>query len=586
MMANFDGIKTTLNVSSSSLVSGSDERRERSKDLTFSGRTTALSAGIVQASQSPKDPLKSVLSEGAKLRAISIAQRAEEGQGDAGAQAYSLLGAVGMTSYLAKSKGIPYDAHGEDIVVALSASKGQRLKALSEMHQQDPSVGQVVRQIGANIFSQSDEVDEADKLYETTHRMKRFYKNYQAFSQQRRIRATTRISNKTKAVSTTNKVANAKTDILTIKKVRATAKGGGSFVSAIAAGGMTLPVMVVFFFIITAVIIFGGFAGANASNSTKGVEGLPPYITADMVEAALEAQATYGHPAGCTIAQIIVESGLGDHMSGLATRDFNLFGMKWAGSFADCPEVAGYSNWQTGEEYGGEQITIMDSFTRFKSHRDCIIFRSRVFLQSSRYSSNPAIMQAIANHDSDKMAEGLKSAGWATSSAYVTSLKSVMDQYDLRRFDTMTVEDFRRSSTSVSGTVSDGSLSSRQKAIINAAYNTPSPGPGLCAMYVSQVWTKAGFSCPYGNACDMYYAWCHSSNLEDLKPGMIIAVPTHNSTADARRYGHVCIYIGNNTVRENVLGQVRDTPLSSWLSCYGGAATPKWGWIFGLNLSS
>ena len=56
------------------------------------------------------------------------------------------------------------------------------------------------------------------------------------------------------------------------------------------------------------------------------VEGLPPYITYDMVVAALECQEEYGHPAGCTLAQIIVESGKGETMSLLATRDRNLFG--------------------------------------------------------------------------------------------------------------------------------------------------------------------------------------------------------------------------------------------------------------------
>ena len=39
--------------------------------------------------------------------------------------------------------------------------------------------------------------------------------------------------------------------------------------------------------------------------SKQGLEGLPPYITYEMVEAALECQEEYGHPAGCTIAQII-----------------------------------------------------------------------------------------------------------------------------------------------------------------------------------------------------------------------------------------------------------------------------------------
>ncbi len=38
---------------------------------------------------------------------------------------------------------------------------------------------------------------------------------------------------------------------------------------------------------------------------------------------------------------------------------------------------------------------------------------------------------------------GLKDAGYATSSSYVDMLKAAMDEYGLRRFDGMTLDDFR-----------------------------------------------------------------------------------------------------------------------------------------------
>ena len=186
--------------------------------------------------------------------------------------------------------------------------------------------------------------------------------------------------------------------------------------------------------------IFGFWKNEAAKAS---LDGLPPYITVEMVEAALECQEKYGHPAGCTLAQIICESGAGDHLSLLAERDKNLFGIKWASSFLGCPEVAGKSSWATNEEYGGQVVGIMADFTVFKGHRECIVFRSRVLLANSRYAGNALIRQAIAEKSSDKMAEGLKDAGYATSSEYVASLKSAMDAYGLRRFDGMSLEDFR-----------------------------------------------------------------------------------------------------------------------------------------------
>ena len=86
-------------------------------------------------------------------------------------------------------------------------------------------------------------------------------------------------------------------------------------------------------------------------------------------------------PAGCTIAQIIVESGQGDHMSRLATRDHNLFGMKWA---LFRRGARSRRQGRLGRGVDGAHVTITDSFTVFKSDADSIKFRSRVFLAKAR----------------------------------------------------------------------------------------------------------------------------------------------------------------------------------------------------------
>ena len=206
----------------------------------------------------------------------------------------------------------------------------------------------------------------------------------------------------------------------------ATAEGTAGVAGAIASAGIPVAGVVagIVAFVLGALLV-GQIVSAlfgfweNEANK-QAMEGLPPYITYEMVEAALDAQERYGHPAGCTIAQIICESGQGDHMSQLATRGHNLFGMKWASSYASAPEVAGKSSWATGEEAAdGSHYTITAQFIVFKGDAECIRFRSRVFLQAGRYANNPLIREAMANHDSDKMAEGLKDAGWATDSSYV-----------------------------------------------------------------------------------------------------------------------------------------------------------------------
>lgn len=131
---------------------------------------------------------------------------------------------------------------------------------------------------------------------------------------------------------------------------------------------------------------------------------------------------------------------------------------------------------------------------------------------------------------------------------------------------------------------SSSSASGGQQRVVSACYSTPSPGVGLCAMWVSRVFSRAGFPYYGGNANDMYYSWCNSSSKADLKVGMIIAVSTHPGTAAGRMYGHVGIYIGNNTVMHNI-GAISTQDVDSWIAYYGKTVTPRWGWIGGVVLS-
>ena len=345
----------------------------------------------------------------------------------------------------------------------------------------------------------------------------------------------------------------------------ATAEGGAGVAGAVAGAGIpiagTVAGIVAF---VLGVLLVGQIVSAlfgfwENEADKQAMEGLPPYITYEMVEAALDAQEKYGHPAGCTIAQIICESGQGDHMSQLATRDHNLFGMKWASSYASAAEVAGKASWATGEEAAdGSHYTTAAQFIVFKGDAECITFRSRVFLQAGRYANNPLIREAMANHNSDKMAEGLKDAGWATDSSYVETLKSIMQTYGLYRFDGLSLDDFKAGEEAGS-------------AIVAAAYSQlgvpyvwggSTPGKGLdCSGLTQYCYRQAGIRISH-------YTEDQKSELRQIpisqaKPGDILY-----------RYGHVAIYIGDNRyIHEPRTGDV--CRVASGADCFTCALTAR-----------
>ena len=124
---------------------------------------------------------------------------------------------------------------------------------------------------------------------------------------------------------------------------------------------------------------------------------------------------------------------------------------------------------------------------------------------------------------------------------------------------------------------------SSQSQIVGRCYNVPSPGVGLCSEWVSEVFYPVLGSYPSGDACDMFWNWCHSRDISQLKVGMIVAVPTHTHTNAGARWGHIAIYVGNGMVMDNI-GYIRTTSLAWWLNYYHTTATPQWGWVLNTPL--
>ena len=123
-----------------------------------------------------------------------------------------------------------------------------------------------------------------------------------------------------------------------------------------------------------------------------------------------------------------------------------------------------------------------------------------------------------------------------------------------------------------------------QKKIVDLARQVPSPGPGSCSEWIADIYERAGFRNVHTDACDYYWDYCKYTDYSHLKVGMVIAVPSHTHTRMGSIYGHVCLYIGNNQVMDNV-GRIRTLDMAYWLDYYSTSYKPKWGWYDNVPLA-
>ena len=123
-----------------------------------------------------------------------------------------------------------------------------------------------------------------------------------------------------------------------------------------------------------------------------------------------------------------------------------------------------------------------------------------------------------------------------------------------------------------------------QRKIVELARQVPSPGPGLCSEWIAQIYERAGFRNVHTDACDYYWDYGKYTDYSQLKVGMVIAVPSHTHNYMGSIYGHVCLYIGNNQVMDNV-GQIRTLDMAYWLDYYSTSYKPKWGWYDNVPLA-
>lgn len=140
------------------------------------------------------------------------------------------------------------------------------------------------------------------------------------------------------------------------------------------------------------------------------------YIEA-YADLAVEQMRKYKIPASITLAQGLLESGAGQ--STLALKANNHFGIKKG------------MNW-SGPTVKHDDDERNERFRKYKSVRESYEDHSRFLVSGSRY----AFLFDLPMDDYKGWAHGLKKAGYATNPRYAQSLISIIERYQLYRYDT------------------------------------------------------------------------------------------------------------------------------------------------------
>lgn len=149
---------------------------------------------------------------------------------------------------------------------------------------------------------------------------------------------------------------------------------------------------------------------------------------------ALKQQSKHNIPASIILAQGLLESGAG--RSELATKANNHFGIK-------CHD------W-TGKKVYHDDDRKNECFRKYGHAQESFEDHSAFLVNRSRYAS----LFALSPTDYKKWAHGLKAAGYATDPTYAYKLISIIEEYELHRFDLMATNEVDNRGGSSSGKVS------------------------------------------------------------------------------------------------------------------------------------
>lgn len=156
---------------------------------------------------------------------------------------------------------------------------------------------------------------------------------------------------------------------------------------------------------------------------------LPPWITVEMVRAAIDMMNETGYPASVVLGQMILEAGVGG--SELANPPYyNCLGQK-SPSYLETGSVV----MNTEESWGFQN----DAFSTFANYVDCMRAWGHKFTMSPYVSNVESCLRdpVTGHYDANSFIEAVWRSGYATDPNYVGKVIDMMTSFDLYRFNHM-----------------------------------------------------------------------------------------------------------------------------------------------------
>ena len=353
-------------------------------------------------------------------------------------------------------------------------------------------------------------------------------------------------------------------------------KGGSGLLMSVAP--IILPVLIMAMLVIILFLgILGGIAGDDAQKKAS-LDGMPSWVTYDLVLSCLKAHEEYGYPPSALLGQMMIENGTSDEGSDLGRLYHNYGGVKYFGTIDGL--ITGSVSMLTTEYINGRPVQMYCNFAVFASDAAYMKYRCEYLYKQPNYTSVPNFQKAIDEKNSELFLKALGEGGYYTAStdSYVAQYRSICEAYPLvPRLDSMTSEEFENGFGNAfypGGGQDYASAEQWQKDIVNACSRVSWPGASLCATWTSRVYAAAGHPCS-GNGNSVlghqgygasYYPSRATTDLSQIKVGMLVSAQFGSNTAAGNTYGHVGIYIGDGMVMDSVNSGIRTISLSEWVS--------------------